>query len=67
VELAKISGDIVSELNRDVGIPRGLADLGVDKGACEMLAKEVLTETFLPFNPRKATIEDYAEIYRKAM
>ena len=67
VELARISAEMVSELSRDIGIPKGLAELGVDKGACEMMATEVSVETFLPFTPRKATVEDFAEIYRKAM
>ncbi len=67
VDLARISGDVVSQLNSDVGIPSGLVEVGVDRNACEMLAKEAIQETLALTNPRSASLQEIVEIYGKAM
>jgi alcohol dehydrogenase len=66
-EMARISGDLVSDLGHDVGIPPGLSQVGVDKNACEMLANEAIRETLIATNPRLASLENIVEIYKKAL
>jgi alcohol dehydrogenase class IV len=67
IEMARISGDVVSDLGHDIGIPSGLSQVGVDKNACEMLANEAIQETIIATNPRLASLENIVEIYNKAL
>lgn len=66
-ETARTSADVVADLARDIGIPSGLGEVGVDKGAIEKMAEEVPGSANALNNPRPATFEDVVEIYKKAM
>lgn len=67
VELARKTADIITALSRDVGIPRGLAEVGVDRNGIEMLANDAIQEKYMVPNPRQATVQDIIEIYNNAM
>jgi alcohol dehydrogenase class IV len=67
VEMARISGDLVSNLGHDIGIPSGLSQVGVDKNGCEMLANEAIQEALIATNPRLASLGNIVDIYNKAL
>jgi alcohol dehydrogenase class IV len=67
-EAAEASAEEVLRLSRDVGIPGGLAELGVKKEAIPSLASDCMkVQRLLVGNPRPITEADMARIYERAM
>ncbi len=58
--------DAVFALNRDVGIPPHLRDVGVRKEDIPALAQAALDDVCTGGNPREATLEDIVELYHTA-
>lgn len=57
----------IKSLSKAVGIPKGLEELGVKESDFEILATNALKDACAVTNPRKGTLEDIIELYRKAM
>jgi len=67
-EAAKLSAVAVRELSEKIGIPRGLKEIGVKEESLPGFAKTVSkNKRILTLNPRRPTIEEIEEIYRKSM
>lgn len=58
--------EAVFALNRDVGIPPHLRDVGVRKEDIPTLAQAALDDVCTGGNPREATLEDIVELYHTA-
>ncbi len=65
-EAAQRAASTVHRLAKDTGVPRTLAEVGVPADAIDELAAAAIVQADLPGNPRPVTIEDIAELYRKA-
>lgn len=59
--------DAISKLSTDVGIPSGLAELGVKKEDLEAMAKDALADVCAGGNPKAVSLEDAVKIYEAAM
>ncbi len=57
----------IEKLSADVGIPAGLAELGVSEEKIPTMADLALVDPCAPGNPRDMTREDAIEIYKAAM
>jgi alcohol dehydrogenase len=59
--------DEVRRLGDEVGVPKGLGDLGVTDADIPRLAELTLGDACLTTNPRPATAEQVAELFRAAL
>lgn len=68
LEAAYMSVEAVQKLMEATGIPRQLSTIGVKEDMIEILAKDAVNDrgTF-PRNPRKASIDEIINIYKKAL
>lgn len=65
-EAASRAVEAVRKLNRDVGIPKTLAELGVKEEAFADMARDAMKNRNIRVNPRDVRCEDLIEIYRWA-
>lgn len=66
-EVADILSDYVRRLGNEVGVPRGLRDVGVSDGDIPRLALSTLEDACLATNPRNADADDIEGLFRAAM
>ncbi|KWX01158.1 alcohol dehydrogenase [Carbonactinospora thermoautotrophica] len=66
-ESAYAVADAVRRLADEVGVPRGLADLGVTVDDIPTLAANTLRDVCLSTNPRDASVEEVAALFRAAL
>jgi alcohol dehydrogenase class IV len=66
-EAAEMLAVHVRELADDVGVPRGLRELGVDETAVPRLALTTLEDACLSTNPRLASAADVETLFRAAL
>jgi 1,3-propanediol dehydrogenase len=66
-EAAELLADHVRRLADDVGVPRGLAQLGVTEDDLDVLAGTTLDDACLSTNPRTADRDDIRELFREAL
>ncbi|MEJ5348154.1 MAG: iron-containing alcohol dehydrogenase [Desulfosoma sp.] len=59
--------DAIVTLSRDVGIPRGLAELGVKEEDIPIMAQNAQKDACGLTNPRCPTLNDVIEIYKNAL
>jgi alcohol dehydrogenase len=59
--------DEVRRLGDEVGVPKGLGDLGVTADDVPRLAQLTLGDACLTTNPRPATVDEIAELFRAAL
>jgi alcohol dehydrogenase class IV len=59
--------DEVRRLGDEVGVPKGLGDLGVTEADIPRLAHLTLGDACLTTNPRPASAEQVAELFRAAL
>lgn len=59
--------EALDRLNRELGIPRGLAALGVDRKVLPTIVERALADHSHATNPRPATAEDYAVLLDEVM
>jgi alcohol dehydrogenase len=55
------------KLSKDVGIPAGLAELGVKESDFEILAQNAMKDICAIFNPRTATVKDVINMFAVTM
>jgi len=66
-EAAEAAADRVRGLATSVGIPRGLADIGVQRGDLRGFASTSLDDVCLLTNPRSITEQDAVDIFEAAL
>ncbi|MCY1440511.1 lactaldehyde reductase [compost metagenome] len=59
--------DFVLELRDEIGVPHTLAELGVDNGQAELIAKMAVVDPSAGGNPRPLSEADTAAIFAAAM
>ncbi len=57
----------IEQLSKDVGIPSGLKELGVQEKDIEIMAKNAMKDACGLTNPRVPTLEDVMNIYKNAL
>ena len=67
VEAAELLADHVRRLADDVGVPRGLRELGVSAADVPRLADTTLDDACLTTNPRAATLADVEHLFLEAL
>ena len=67
MEAAEACIKAIVRLSKDVGIPQGLASLGVKESDIRPMAELALQDGNAGCNPRKGTVEDIMELFRAAM
>ena len=66
-EAAELLAEHVRELADDVGVPRGLRELGVDESCIARLAMTTLDDACLTTNPRTANSDELVALFRAAL
>ncbi len=66
-EAAELLADHVRRLADDVGVPRGLRELGVTEADVPRLADTTLDDACLTTNPRAATLHDVEKLFLEAL
>lgn len=66
-EAALCVADEVRKLADEVGVPKGLAEIGVSEHDVDQLAQLTMADACLSTNPRSATVDDVAELFRAAL
>ncbi|GFH41513.1 lactaldehyde reductase [Lactococcus hodotermopsidis] len=66
-EIRDIACNTVDKLGEDVGIPRTISELGVKAKDIADIAKDAFKDVCTPGNPRDATVEEIAELYRSLL
>ncbi len=67
VEAAELLALHVRALADDVGVPRGLRELGVDESCIDRLVATTLDDACLTTNPREAGAADLVDLFRIAL
>jgi 1,3-propanediol dehydrogenase len=67
MEAAEAAIDAIERLSKDVGIPSGLASLGVKESDIEPMAKQAMLDGNAGCNPRKGKVEDIIALFKEAM
>lgn len=66
-DAALLVADRVAGLARRVGVPKGLAEMGVRADDIDRLAKQSLEDACMATNPRPSTAPEIADVFRAAM
>lgn len=66
-DAALLGIEAIRTLSEDIGIPSGLAELGMKVEDIPNMAEWALKEVCTPTNPRNTTLKDMVELYKKAM
>lgn len=64
---AELSIRAVKQLIADVGLDKGLAEIGLSEEFIPLLSRNAMKDACLVTNPRRATCEEIEAIFRKAM
>ena len=59
--------DELRKLNRQLGIPEGLAAVGVTEDKIPQMAADAIKSANIAVNPRQSTVRDLEALYKKAM
>lgn len=57
----------VKKLNRDLGIPDRLSDVGVTEDKIPQMAEDAMKSANVLANPRQTSVKDMIELYKKAL
>lgn len=66
LEAAYKAVESIKTLNRDIGIPKTMREVGVKEEAIEGMAKESMTSGNIAVNPRATKLEDIINLYKAA-
>ncbi|HWI40135.1 MAG TPA: iron-containing alcohol dehydrogenase [Verrucomicrobiae bacterium] len=64
---AEVSIAAVKKLIRDIGLAKGLSQIGLREEFIPLLSRNAVMDACIVTNPRTATVEEIEAIYRKAM
>ena len=64
---AELSVEAVRTLSLEVGIPDNLAQLGIEEDRIPQMAEDAMGSRNVIVNPRKTTLDDIIDLYRRAM
>ncbi|APG24519.1 MULTISPECIES: iron-containing alcohol dehydrogenase [Syntrophotalea] len=67
MEAAEQAVAAIRRLSRDIGIPKGLAAIGVTEKDIPVMAENAMKDVCTLFNPRTVKVADIIELYKKAM
>ena len=67
IEAAEKAIEAIEKLSASVGIPKGLASLGVKDSDIQPMAELALQDGNAGCNPRKGTVKDIVELFKNAM
>jgi alcohol dehydrogenase len=67
MEAAEQAVAAIRRLSRDIGIPKGLAAIGVTEKDIPVMAESAMKDVCTLFNPRTVKVADIIELYKKAM
>ncbi len=67
MEAAEKGVEAIRKLSKAVGIPSGLAEIGVKESDIQMLSENAIKDICCLFNPRKIRLEDLTRLYKEAM
>lgn len=59
--------DEIKKLNRDLGIPASLSEVGVTEDKIPQMAEDAMKSGNIAANPRQSTLNDIIALYRKAL
>lgn len=59
--------DEIRKLNKSLGIPEKLSDVGVTEDKIELMAQDAMKSGNILVNPRQTGLKDVIELYRKAL
>ncbi|MDQ1006211.1 alcohol dehydrogenase class IV [Streptomyces sp. V4I23] len=66
-EVAAQLADLVRGLADDVGVPKGLASLGVAEWDVPVLARTTMKDACMATNPRDVAVQDVEKLFREAL
>ena len=66
-DAAEMSVETVRKINREIGIPSGLAEVGLTEKMISKVCEVAVKSGNIPVNPRICTKEDLEDICRKAL
>jgi len=67
LEAAKKSNEAVKKMNKDIGIPERLRDVGVKEETIPDMASYSINLDYNRWNPRHTTYEDFVKLFKDAM
>lgn len=67
MDAAEKAIDAIVRLSKDVGIPQGLAELGVKESDIEPMAEQAMQDGNAGTNPRVGTVKDIVQLFKNAM
>ena len=59
--------DLLDELNASLGIPAGLAEVGVTEDKFDAMAEDAMKSGNIAVNPRSTTKQDVLRLYKEAL
>ncbi|MDT8303634.1 MAG: iron-containing alcohol dehydrogenase [Sedimentisphaerales bacterium] len=65
-EAADKAIEAIQDLNKRIGIPKSLSEVGIKEDQLEMLAKKAFEDPCHPSNPRPCTEQDLLGLYKEA-
>ncbi len=66
LEAGKKAIEAIKQLNRDLGIPEKLRDIGGEEDKIPEMARLAFEANYNKWNPRHTTVEDFLELFKKA-
>ena len=66
IEAADKAIEAIQDLNKRIGIPKSLSEVGIKEDQLEMLAKKAFEDPCHPSNPRPCTEQDLLMLYKEA-
>ena len=66
IEAAEKAIEAIQDLNKRIGIPKSLGEVGIKEDQLEMLAKKAFEDPCHPSNPRPCTEQDLLMLYKEA-
>ena len=67
LEAGKKAVEAITQMNRDLGIPERLRDVGVTEDKIPEMAKDAFASNYNRWNPRHTTVEDFISFFKKAL
>jgi alcohol dehydrogenase len=66
LDAAKKAIEAIKQLNRDLGIPASLREIGVTKDKLAEMARLSFEANYNRWNPRYTTVEDFRSLFERA-